>query len=42
VVAMRVGDENLADLAKVVARLNHARRHAAAGVDQIKRAVDDK
>src|SRR5262249_45820116 len=33
VVAMRVGDENLADLAKVVARLNHARRHAAASVD---------
>src|SRR5262249_96314 len=31
--AMWVGDENLADLAKVVARLNHARRHAAASVD---------
>jgi hypothetical protein len=39
---MRVSDENLADLAKVVARLDHARRHAAAGVDQVKRAVDDK
>jgi hypothetical protein len=39
---MRVGDENLADLAKIVARLNYPRRHAASGVDQVKRAVDDK
>jgi hypothetical protein len=32
---MRLGDENLADLAKIVARLNYPRR-------KVKRAVDDK
>jgi hypothetical protein len=37
-----VGDEDLADLAKIVAGLDDAARHAVAGVDQIKRAVDDQ
>ncbi len=39
-VAMRMGDENLAGLAKIVAGLNDAARHAVAGVDQIQRPVD--
>src|SRR5262249_50534687 len=42
VVAMRMGDENLSNLPKVVARLNHARCHAASGIDQVKRTVDHK
>ena len=41
-VAVRVRDENLADFAKVVAGLHDTAGDAAAGIDQIERAVDDQ
>jgi hypothetical protein len=41
-IAVRMGNEDLADLAEIIARLNDAHCHGAAGIDQIKRAVDDQ
>ena len=42
VIAVRMGNKNLADFAEIITRLNDAHCHGAAGIDQIERAVDDQ
>jgi hypothetical protein len=42
VIAVQMGNEDFADLAEIVSGLHNAFGDLAAGIDQIKRAVDDQ
>jgi len=41
-IAVRMCDKNLSDLAEVIARLHDAPCHAIASVNQVERVVDDQ